>query len=552
MRQGAAPRGAAPAFLSRLMLCIVLSALTCDTAIRAQAPAAAARLSYDPLAHARRWPEVGNPEAVVPSMCYTRTDGISNPCWMCHTDPQPPNSHLDLDLQESYTFSDYARTNRWTNLFVDRSPEIAAITDAEIDAWVRDDNYGPLRVALAALPAYRGFRPDLDYDLGFDAAGFARDGSGWRALRYKPFPGTFWPTNGSTDDVAIRLPEAFRATADGTPVLEIYRLNLALVEASLAGVGGTGRSRRVEPVDEGLIGFDLDGDGSLRGGTTLIRRLPPRYAGRAADITLRPGLHPPGTEYLHTVRYLDPTRSALAGRRMKEVRWSRKEIDMDMWALNRATELEGDEKDEGRLPIFAGSAEVGTRNPFGWILHGFIEDEAGRLRVQTLEEQRSCMGCHGSLGVTLDTTFTLPRKVPGAEGWRPQDIRGLKDAPQEGHTDPEVLTWFRRAGAGDEFRANDEITGRFFRNGILDEAAVRRAAPGGDRDLRWLLGPTPARARALNKAYLAIVRSGSFREGRDPMIRPPLNVQRTIETEDTGLAGNDRVFRDGRLRLDWR
>ena len=69
------------------------------------------------------------------------------------------------------------------------------------------------------------------------------------------------------------------------------------------------------------------------------------------------------------------------------------------------------------------------------------------------------MGCDGPLGVTVDSTFTLAPKVPGAAGWRHQDLRGLQDHPQAGHAEPEVLTYFRRVG-------------------------------GGDRDLAWLLTPS--------------------------------------------------------------
>ena len=75
--------------------------------------------------------------------------------------------------------------------------------------------------------SYPGFRPDLDFEQGFDVDGFARDGSGWRALRYKPFPGTFWPTNGSIDDVFIRLLEAFR-TRDGEVDREVAKANLSI------------------------------------------------------------------------------------------------------------------------------------------------------------------------------------------------------------------------------------------------------------------------------------------------------------------------------------
>ena len=61
----------------------------------------------------------------------------------------------------------------------------------------------------------------------------------------------------------------------------------------------------------------------------------------------------------------------------------------------------------------------------GWQLQGFIEDAEGRLRLQSDEEHRVCMGCHDGIGVTVDQTFSFPRTLPGAEGWRYQDLRGI-------------------------------------------------------------------------------------------------------------------------------
>lgn len=135
----------------------------------------------------------------------------------------------------------------------------------------------------------------------------------------------------------------------------------------------------------------------------------------------------------------------------------------------------------------------------GWQLQGFIEDAEGRLRLQSDEEHRVCMGCHDGIGVTVDQTFSFPRTLPGAEGWRYQDLRGIPDAPQVGHRDGEILTYFRRVGAGDELRANTELFARYFPGGRLDEAAVLRAA-----DLAELLTPSRARARALalDTAYI--------------------------------------------------
>lgn len=512
--------------------------------------------AYDPLAVALASAgRLVNLEASVPSMCYTRTAGVANPCWTCHTDSVLPNEMEDAGLQEAYAFSDFGLENHWTNLFVDRSAAIATQGDDEILAYVRQDNYGPLRALLRQRTDFPGYPLEADLPGGVDADGFLVDGTGWRALRYKPFLGTFWPTNGSTDDVFIRLPRAFREDGRGVASLPVAKINLAILEAALCGdpaVADADLERRVEPVDETVAGVDLDGNGQVGGLVELVRGLPARYVGGAAATAVRRYLYPAGVELLHTVRYIDPDAGHLLARRMKEVRWMIKRHDLDPWARSRAYEHELNEKQEGRPPFFAGGPDVGLRNAFGWQLQGWIEDAEGRLRLQTQEEHQFCMGCHSAIGVTVDSTFAFARKLPGAAGWRWQDARGVPDVPQAGHPDPETLTYFRRVGGGDEFRANQEVLERFFPGGTLDEAAVRRAAPGGDRDLAWLIAPSRPRALLLNKAYRALVRTQSFEQGRDTLLLPASNVHRRIENGETELGRTQRLFDDGRLWLDWR
>ncbi|MHC4392339.1 MAG: hypothetical protein ACYS22_13650, partial [Planctomycetota bacterium] len=211
------------------------------------------------------------------------------------------------------------------------------------------------------------------------------------------------------------------------------------------------------------------------------------------------------------------------------------------------------QKERGALPKIDGNPVRGFHNEQGWRLQGFIEDARGNLRLQTREEHEFCMGCHKSLGVTVDTTFTLARKVPGSAGWRHQNVRGLLDVPQAGHPEPEVLTYFKRVGGGDEFRANDEILERFFTGpgGTLNEAEVRRAAPGGDKDLAWLLAPSRERALAMNKAYWLTVQDQTFHLGREPVLRPTKNVHERIENGSTELKDTGKVYKDGRLWLEW-
>ncbi len=516
---------------------------------------AAQNRDYDPLAYARsRADSIDNPEAVIPSQCYTETEGISNPCWTCHTTSNGTNFMADQDLQQEYAFSDLGLINHWENLFADRSTAIAGISDDAILTYIREDNYTPLRAALAARRDYPGWRPDLDYRQGFDRDGFATDGSWWRAFRYKPFLGTFWPTNGSTDDILIRLPPKFRKTADGTDSYAIYKLNLSILEAAIAvpdTIPDGALERTVEPLDEALAATDLDGDGTVGGLITKIRGLPVRYVGQAADEAVQRHLYPRGTEFLHTVRYLDPDRPDLLSVRMKEVRYSKKVLRTDSWYLQHRYEEEQDAKDQGLLPVFAGSALVGLRNDFGWQLQAFIEDAQGRLRLQSREEHLFCMGCHSTIGVTVDQSFGFPRKVPGTPGWGHQDLAGIPDVPQSGLAAPEILTYFRRVGGGDEFRANQEILARFFEDGKVKEALVRQAAPGGHKDIAWLLTPSRERALALNKAYRALVSEQRFEKGRDAVAAPTEKVHKNIVNGSTDLGRSGRVFNDGRIWLDW-
>ncbi|WP_084182751.1 hypothetical protein [Nevskia soli] len=515
-------------------------------------PAGAA--AYDPFSAAAAEKLIGNVEAGVPPQCYTRTGANSNPCWTCHTSRNGRNQTDDWRLQQRYDFSDLGRTNHWTNLFQDRRAAIAGIGDAEALAYIRQDNYAALRPALLAQAGYQGWVPDLDYRQGFDAEGFARDGSDWRAFRYKPFPGTFWPTNGSTDDVLIRLPARFRTDAAGHPSRAVYKANLAILEAAMAvpdTVPDARLSRGIEPIDEAAAGIDLDGDGRIGGSVSRIRGLPAHYAGGGAGEAVLRYDYPQGTEFLHTVRYIDPDAPELMSARFKEVRYAIKRFRLNEQTRQWRYDEEAQERDIGGLPHYSGTSYSGQTNAFGWRLQGYIEDAAGRLRLQSREEQIYCMGCHTGIGVTVDQTFSLPRKVPGAAGWGPQSLAGIQDVPQAGSKEPEILRYLRRVGGGDEFRANAEMLERYFPRGKLDTAKVRRAAPGGKGDIRDLITPSRSRALQLDKAYMLIVREQSFIHGRDALLAPAANVHAQLDNTDTALKASDRVYRDGKLWLDW-
>ena len=486
-----------------------------------------------------------NPEAVIPPQCYTKIEGKFNPCYVCHQtyeDDDRPNYMKDGDLQRAYNFSEAALTNHWTNLFVDRTEEIAGISDADILAYVDDENYTDLAPRLRDRD-WAGYVPDLtDYHLGaaaFDAQGFAKDSSGWVAFTYKPQPSTFWPTNGSTDDVVLRLPEAFRRAADGTPSRDVYMANLALLEMAFQDLDST----TVPPIDESAVGLDLDGDGFQGLTERVLRR--DGYVGAAAGTPLSRMLYPENTEFLHSVRYVGVADGEIGTPpRMKELRYMRKTAFLSPPMLRSLYGNEKQEKEDGNLPRRVWLGDAGLDTGMGWLVAGFIEDASGDLRPQTTEETFFCKGCHATAGASLDQTWAFPRKVAGAAGWGYLDTHGMPDAPAKGQEVNEIEQYLSRSGGGDEFRSNTEMSERWFDGDRVDRAAVRAA------DVKALISPTPDRALALDKAYRQIVREQSFVFGRDATVTPPGNVHRSIDSATASTLPPDLRF-DHDIRLDW-
>ena len=171
------------------------------------------------------------------------------------------------------------------------------------------------------------------------------------------------------------------------------------------------------------------------------------------------------------------------------------------------------------------------------------------MRIQSVEEHKYCLGCHSALGVTVDQTFSFPRKMPGSSGWQPQNLTGMPGASLAGSRESEVITYFKRVGGGDEFRSNAEIQERFFRNGVLNMESVE-AALAAQNDVRSLIMPSASRALKLDKAYLLLVREQSFTRGRDATISPSPNVYRYALARSTGLEENRRIY-DSHIWLDW-
>ncbi|WP_238787353.1 hypothetical protein [Thiospirillum jenense] len=506
-----------------------------------------------------------NATAYIPPQCYTQTTDehgqLHNPCYSCHTASLSPNKINDDELQLTYAFPLSAEDNPWHNLFQDRQAQVAAISDDAILTYIRQSNYFDSNGNI--IPAARlnqvpiewdydengrwdGFIPDAQFQ--FDNEGFDRTPdnqfTGWRSFAYYPFLGTFWPTNGSTDDVLIRLPDSFRRDVNGNFDLTVYKVNLAIVEALI-----TTRDIPIEPVDEAALGgIDLDHDGQIGRAELIKYDWAPRdnrymwYVGQAlieqrtGRLHLAARLYPEGTEFLHTVRYIDVNEQGenqLAAR-MKEVRYARKQYWMTYADLDLQTAAEIKEQHDfpDRIRTIHGNLEAGVSNDQGWVYAAMIEDAEGQLRPQNYEELVFCIGCHSGIGAITDGSFAFPRKLPATtawqRGWYHWDQRGLTGIPDRARQDGqlEYTFYLQTNGAGDEFRSNDEIKTRFFdANHQLNPAQLEQLRT----DISVLLAASPERAMTLNKAYQVIVREQSFISGRDATVTPLTTVHRSID-----------------------
>lgn len=488
--------------------------------------------------------EVYNPESVIPPQCYTKTDGVNNPCYACHQSydsiEKRPNQMGDGTLQGNYEFSDVGLTNSWKNLFIDRTSLIAGIDDATIKKYVKEDNY-TASLEKNVMPDYMRIENLSSADNAFDKDGFAKDGSGWVSYNYKPFPSTFWPTNGSTGDAMIRLPDDFQ-TLNGEYNKAIYTLNLSLVEMALKELD----TLTVAPVNELVLNIDVNQDGKLTKSVTEIARSS-HYVGDARAVPLAHMLYPEGTEFLHTVRYIgvDEDGTIYNAPRMKEVRYMKKHMFRSRESLASAYYAEAKDKHFEKLPQTRYLGEKGIDNGFGWTINGFIENEQGELRAQHDQELAFCNGCHKTVGSTLDQTFSFARKVPGQAGWGYINLKEIEDVPNINEEKGEFLTYMERVGGGDEFRQNGEMLAKWFdEKGMVKVEEVQRAKSVYD-----IITPSPERAYALNKAYLTIVKEQSYLFGRDATLTEATNVLSTIDAEQPPLKPEHRFKWD--MRLNW-
>ena len=491
-----------------------------------------------------------NEEAPIPPQCYTKTEAKHNPCYVCHqryTDRDTTYRMNYLDdggIQGEYLFSDIGVTNHWKNLFIDKTDWVESIKDETIRSYIDEDNYSKLSNALVD-DGWKGFIPDLEnYNFGsdaFGADGFALDGSAWVAFNYKPLPSTFWPTNGSTDDVVLRLPEIFRSNG-GVFNKEIYQLNLAILEVSFKQLSQID----IPVMDESILQLDLNQDGDITSDVAILKART-QYVGDASQVEVIAQQFPLNTELMHSVRYVgaDEEGNIVVPQRMKELRYMKKIRDLNDSELQSRFARERKEKLTEELPTFNQHGDEGFSNGLGWLVQGFIENYDGDLRPQSYEEQMFCMGCHSAIGSTVDSTFSFARKVTGVAGWSYINLKGMKDAPSRTQTEGEILQYLKRSGGGHEFRENKEMFDRWYlADGTVDETKVKQA------DVYALITPSLDKALEMNKAYTYIVRHQSYIHGRDANTKPAKNVYEHIDESNPPLDVEFQLF-DWDIQLDW-
>jgi hypothetical protein len=224
--------------------------------------------------------------------------------------------------------------------------------------------------------------------------------------------------------------------------------------------------------------------------------------------------------------------------RMKELRYMRKLRYQTYSELEQTAAHEAREKEKHPdvvRHVYA-DPEKGVGTGSGWAMQAFIEDAAGALRPQTVEETTACIGCHAGIGATSDSTFAFARKLDGDGGWYYWGERGLGGIaePRRADGQGEYAHWLAQVGGGDDYRSNDEVQARFFDAAGKLRPERLRALRG---DIATLLVPSAARALKLDRAYLALVRAQAFSRGRDVTVGQPAQVhQRRAQGQPTGIA----------------
>lgn len=392
-----------------------------------------------------------NEDPAIPVQCWVETGyGTQNACKYCHTNYLANRGHGNAfpigEDQLRYSFPN-PRLNRvnWPNVLhpqriAERLKAESIASPQPVDPenldYVRADNWRAAYTAarsagdnswnnasksghpLQLMPA---LNPDnlYPYDAGnptdggrhgyIDDKGFVHDTkngyTGWRAINFFPYA-IFTPLTGSVSGIYIRLPRQFM-TKNGKFSAATYIHNLEQLESNIKN----------RPT-----GFS-------------------HYIGDARAIPIKPGFYPVGTEFAHPLHYVDLAADGERGtsldgvigaahsdyefpgtrsKRVKEIRYLYKWKDVSVDDIGENEELAGQ--------VIGKPGQGWIDNKAGWILAAYIEDRGGALRPQTTEELLQCLGCHSSVGNTIDAVWSFQRKLPGLRGWSEMDYGAYDSA----------------------------------------------------------------------------------------------------------------------------
>lgn len=384
-----------------------------------------------------------NEDPAIPVQCWIETGyGTQNACKYCHTnylaDKKHGNNFPIAEDQILYSFpSPNLNKVNWDNVIhpqkiIQRLKkekiEVPQPNDPENLTYVRRDNWTEIynkarpngdktwdnlnnsgsnfQLFPALNPKnlfpFKAENPTDDNQHGYiDQEGFIKskkdEYTGWRAINFFPYA-IFTPLTGSVSGIYIRLPSSFRQK-DGQLDIEVYKKNLDLL---------VGNIKIENPTKE-------------------------YYYGDAANIAAKKGFYPVGTEFAHPLHYVDLKADGESGKtldglnnnkttgyefpgtrskRVKEIRYMYKWKDVGL------EDIDENEIEEKYPKVIGKEWQGWIDNKAGWILAAYIENRQGKLRPQTTEELLQCLGCHSSVGNTIDSVWSFQRKLSGDTGWQ--------------------------------------------------------------------------------------------------------------------------------------
>jgi hypothetical protein len=396
-----------------------------------------------------------NEDPAIPVQCWVETGyGTQNACKYCHTNYLADIQHGNaLPLAEDQILYSFPSPNlnrvNWKNIIhpeeillrleeekiaIPKAGDPENLSYVRTDNWreayrkarrCKDDTWNNPSNASSDLQLFPALNPDdlfpfvADDRTGggrhgyIDEEGFVRNKenqiTGWRAVNFFPYA-IFTPLTGSVSGIYIRLPKEFM-TKDGKTDLETYNMNLNLLEKNIKN----------SPTDSS------------------------HYWGDAQDVEVVKGFYPVGTEFAHPLHYVDLNADGEVGlrldglnrndepdyefpgtrsKRVKEIRYMYKWKEVGLEDI-------GEDSEEETF-VIGHKTRGWIDNSTGWILAAYIENRDGDLRPQTTEELMQCLGCHSSVGNTVDAVWSFQRKLPNNLGWGEMDYgRYQKRAPEK-------------------------------------------------------------------------------------------------------------------------